>query len=236
MGIGVGQSSMLRVLVEKGVLKSIGNICELGSQETIPSELKGFFKSIGDEPPEGNYDARQFYAALGINDYTSIDLNGELGAHDFDLNLDLLGHYNFSEVFDMVTNFGTAEHCFNQNEVFRNIHNLCAEGGYMLHTAPSQGWIGHCFYRYDENVFRDIAQANGYELVYMTPYVRMYPGFLNSIGLCRTRLFAWLLRMIEWTGKVQVNTTLTYILRKRTSADFVVPIQGVYQETCVPST
>jgi len=195
---------LFNVLSEKGILKSLKNVCELGSQETKPTELKSLFASIRRKSPSKSYSAKQFYASLGINRYCSIDLNGH--AHKFDLNLSLRKHYKFSKTFDLVTNFGTSEHCFDQSVVFRNIHNLCANGGYMLHTLPSQGWIGHCFFRYDENFFKDVAAANSYELVHLAPYALFRPR--------------------------QLNMTIVCILRKKNDGCFVTPIQGVYQDSC----
>ena len=175
MGIGTGQALLLRTLVEQGVWKDIQRVCDLGSQEPLAGELTGLFEAFGVLPLDGAYGADALYRHLGALHYRSIDFNGEHGALRFDLNKNLRAHYHYDEVFELVTNFGTTEHCFNQFEVFRNIHQLCATGGYMLHTVPTQGWGRHSLFRYDANFFEDLAAANDYQVVFLEPFLRLRP-------------------------------------------------------------
>ena len=233
MGIGVGQASLLRVLAKKNVLNNLNTVCELGSQVPIASELKiTLFDVIDVNPPKGDYKAIEFYKKLGFDKYVSLDLDGMDNALKYDLNVDLKSNYDFTETFNLVTNFGTTEHCFEQGTVFKNIHELCKIGGYMLHTVPSQGWHNHSFYRYDTNFFEDIAEANSYKLIYLAPYTRLQPRKLNSSRLLRNRRMRPILKILELTNKVKVNTTLICVLKKTNNNDFVIPIQGMYQESC----
>jgi SAM-dependent methyltransferase len=123
------------------------SVCELGDQwvtHTDPHLL-----------------AADFYRSLGCGRYVSIDGNGR-GTLTWDLNLTLkkLGH------FDLVTDFGTGEHIFDQAQVWRSIHRLTKPGdGYIAFDRPTQGYEGHCFYRVDESWFIDIATANEYRIV-----------------------------------------------------------------------
>lgn len=121
-------------------------VCELGDQwvtHTDPHLL-----------------AADFYRMLGCGRYVSIDGNGR-GTVTWDLNLPLkkLG------TFDLVTDFGTGEHIFDQAQVWRSIHRLTKVGGYIAFDRPSQGYDGHCFYRVDESWCHDIAAANEYREV-----------------------------------------------------------------------
>lgn len=175
MGIGTGQALLLRFLAEKGVWKNIRTVCELGSQEPLAEELTDLFVSFGKPSMKGNYTSKDFYEYLGVKKYTSIDFNSEQDSLMFDLNRNLHADYNYDEVFDLVTNFGTSEHCFNQFEVFRNIHQLCDRGGYMLHTLPAQGWGRHCLFRYDINFYEDLAAANDYQVLFLEPFLRLKP-------------------------------------------------------------
>ena len=92
------------------------SVMELGGQDltpmpkTLPRLLTGAGLKVG-EPIET---ARALYQALGFADYKCIDAIDQHGALNFDLNLDLQATYGFDEQFDLVTNFGTSEHCFNQ--------------------------------------------------------------------------------------------------------------------------
>ncbi len=173
MGIGIGQGNLLRVLAESGGWVGLSSVCELGSQRAQARELRDLFALHGKPSPNGKLNGRELYLGLGLTEYTSIDINGEHGALCFDLNKDLVTEYGFNTTFDLVTDFGTAEHCFNQFEVFRNIHRLCRPGGYMLHTLPTQGWGRHCFYRYDANFFEDLAAANEYRILKLQPFLRI---------------------------------------------------------------
>jgi hypothetical protein len=172
MAIGTGQALLLRALAEGGAWASVKTVCELGAQVPVADELTHLFASFGKPPLKGNYSARDFYEYLGATEYASIDFNGEHDSLMFDLNRDLHADYGFNESFSLVTNFGTSSVIFNQFEVFRNIHQLCDKGGYMLHTLPAQGWGRRWFFKYDANFVDDLAAANDYEVLFLEPFLR----------------------------------------------------------------
>lgn len=105
------------------------------------------------------------YRKLGIKTYKAIDSNGLDNALEFDLNEDIRETYGFNQQYDLVTNFGTSEHCFDQFSVFRNAHNLCKVGGMMIGIVPFQGYIDHGFNNYQPLFFHDLAAANDYDLI-----------------------------------------------------------------------
>jgi SAM-dependent methyltransferase len=123
------------------------SVCELGDQwvtYTSPHRL-----------------AEEMYRGWGCGLYVSIDGNGR-GTHTADLNLPLtlgLGQ------FDLVTDFGTGEHIFDQAQVWRTVHDLTKPGGYIAFDRPTQGYQTHSYFLADECVFRDVAAANGYTVV-----------------------------------------------------------------------
>jgi hypothetical protein len=124
------------------------SVCELGDQwitHCAPHRL-----------------ARELYEELGCSRYVSLDGNGR-GTHTVDLNRKL-GEYNLG-VFDLVTDFGTGEHVFNQAQVWKSVHELTKRGGYIVWDRPVQGYTDHGFYNTHECLFRDLAAANGYEIV-----------------------------------------------------------------------
>jgi hypothetical protein len=124
------------------------HVAELGSQEL----------AYGPRVP-----AVTLYKELGCARYESIDGNrAGTVLHDLNLPLPDIG------TFDLVTDFGTGEHIFNQLQVCQTIHSLTKVGGYISVIRPEQGYPGHCFYRTDECVFRDIAAANGYQILLLT--------------------------------------------------------------------
>jgi SAM-dependent methyltransferase len=143
-------------------------VCELGDQyitEEIPHRL-----------------ARNFYEETGCSRYISIDGNGR-ATRTFDLNLPLpaiLGR------FDLVTDFGTGEHIFDQRQLFKSIHQLVQNGGHFVWDRPCQGYRTHCFWLADECVYRNFAAANLYKVERLerrtTSRGELIRGVMRKIG------------------------------------------------------
>lgn len=140
MGILKDTAAMVQALK----LPSGFSVCELGDQ----------MMSGGKVPTP----AEAFYRSLGCSTYVAIDGNGR-GNVTADLNLPLHAHLG---VFDLVTDFGTGEHVFDQAQVWGTIHQLAKPGGYIVIDRPSQGYGEHCFYLITEGLLRDLAHANDY--------------------------------------------------------------------------
>lgn len=126
-------------------------VCELGDQ----------FITQG---PGAPYLARRWYEQRGCDVYICIDANGQNGALVRDLNKPL-DEAALAMRFDLVTDFGTGEHVFNQAEVWRTLHNLCKPGGLIVFDRPSQGYPGHCFYLIHWNLISALAHVNNYEVL-----------------------------------------------------------------------
>ena len=123
------------------------SVCEFGNQTYTGT---GEFSST-----------KVFYESLGYDEYVAIDRNTKMDAVVLDLNKEICW-----KLFDLVTNNGTGEHIFSQESVFRNAHALCREEGIMLHVLPFSPWINHGFYNYNPILFRDLAKANDYEILF----------------------------------------------------------------------
>ena len=139
-------------------LESVSKTRKQSQQLDALRALSGKAKSIGERAPE-------FYAALGMDQYNSIDINGQLNSLPFDLNSCIEERYAFTERFDLVTNNGTTEHLFNQQAVFDNIHRMTTVGGLMLHAVPFLNYVNHCFFNYSPTFFYNLAVANDYTLL-----------------------------------------------------------------------
>lgn len=127
------------------------SVCELGDQ----------MLSFTDPPTS----AEPWYRSLGCGRYVSIDGNGR-GTLTADLNyvvdpLRLLGE------FDLVTDFGTGEHIFDQAQVWRTLHDLTKPGGVIVFDRPAQGYQKHGFYLTTDSLFRDLAAANDYAILWL---------------------------------------------------------------------
>ena len=125
------------------------SVCELGDQwvtHTSPHFL-----------------AKKFFEELGCGRYISVDANGN-GDVMADLNRKV-PHLIAMGPFDVLTDFGTGEHIFNQAQVWKTVHDLTRTGGHIVFDRPSQGYEVHCFYLTNETLFRDLAAANGYKVL-----------------------------------------------------------------------
>jgi SAM-dependent methyltransferase len=155
---------------------------------------------------------------MGFQDYKCIDANGQNDALVFNLNEDLKSK-GFAEQFDVVTNHGTTEHCFDQQNAFRNIHNLCAKGGIMLHGLPFQGYLNHGFYNYHPNFYSDLAIANGYELIGLFVNIDADAGDLSSYSSA----------LMKHLSMSPLSTTALFaVLRKVNDEEFRTPFQGKF--------
>lgn len=182
MGIIARPAGIVRALP----LPQSFSVCELGNQ---------LYRADGGKRP-----ADVWYYSIGADRYVSIDANGR-ATHCADLNRPLgipalaaLGQ------FDLVTDFGTGEHIFNQAQVFETLHDLCKPGGFIVIDRPKQGWAEHCFYNIHETLIRDICAANDYALVHMETHT------------------------VEGHGEL-----LCAVMQKRFDAPFHYPNQGKYK-------
>lgn len=109
--------------------------------------------------------AKLHWQSMGVN-YVSLDLSGKNGA----LKRDITADNSDLGQFQLVTNLGSSEHVTpfeKQYETFKTLHELCADGGFMVHNVPPVGqWLTHCPAHYKGNFFPLLAYLNGYEMMY----------------------------------------------------------------------
>lgn len=122
------------------------SVCELGDQYITHDTRRLAF---------------DFYKELGCGRYVSIDGNGR-GTFTHDLNIKWTKTW---PPFDLVTDFGTGEHIFNQAQVWRTLHVLAKVGGYIVFDRPAAGYPDHGFYNIHETLLLDIAEANKYRVL-----------------------------------------------------------------------
>jgi hypothetical protein len=97
-------------------------------------------------------------------EYNSFDVCPALKTELLDLNFDKLPE-KYSNYYDIVINFGTTEHIFNQWNCFSVIHSATKVGGSMYHILPATGYFDHGYYCYTPLFFRDLAKSNNYEII-----------------------------------------------------------------------
>lgn len=194
------------------------DVIELGAQDLCSDNAvtKRILRELDFRPPDCDISfARDLYASLGFRRYTCIDASGVSGALVYDLNEDLGLRYSLSISADLVTNLGTAEHCFDQRAVFKNIHDLCRPGGVMVHALPVQGNVNHGFYNYHPRFFADLAAANNYEVVRLAFTVDYKP---DLIEFSKQEFRRW-----------DSHDLLFYaVLRRQDDSAFKLPFDGMF--------
>lgn len=118
----------LTLLNKHGLDKSGLKVLELGCQNLYNQE---------------NYNeiSNEYFTAKGQNIH-SIDLEGCQGSEIVDLDKPIAK--KFIDKYDVVTNFGTSEHCGDLYQTFKNIFDSCKEGGTIVCENPKTGhWPGH---------------------------------------------------------------------------------------------
>lgn len=102
-----------------------------------------------------------FYrVVLDYEQYQAIDLHGTANAWRFNLNHPIA----IRDQYDLVTNLGTAEHVFNQQQFFKTMHDVTRPDGLMIHSFPNQGCYDHGFFNYHPTFVFDLCEANNYHL------------------------------------------------------------------------
>jgi hypothetical protein len=194
MGLGIGFLHSLIALKRAGHLEGTKRIVEIGAQQLGDTllqapelaELYGLFgrtqpylgELSGDDFTNKAPPAEPFWRSLGF-DYAAIDFGGHRNSIALDLNRDSVpGHLRGA--FDFVVNAGTTEHVANQDNAFRVIHDLTADGGIMLHEVPSSGVeFNHGLIAYNPKFFHILCRDNAYRVL------------LDAGGVGAIRLALW---------------------------------------------
>jgi hypothetical protein len=202
-------------------------VCDLGNQTLKNSKARNeLYQELGIVPKTDLQSTKDWYLSLGFDSYLAIDVNTERDAVAMDLNVDLGKHYQFDKKFDLVTNNGTGEHVFNQYMVFKNAHDLCKVGGFMIHVLPFYRWVDHGFFSYHPNLFPCLANQNQYQLkeLWIASSDTQYLHKLDVNNLGRNK---------GWRSKLQLDTwesdpMVAAVFRKVKDAPFEIPIQHMY--------
>ena len=227
-----------------GILTKSNSIADLGPQD-LSSDLRDW------EPDRtaGLVDSRDLYSKWGLKKYKAFDLF-DSRAEIVDLSIDL----KRSDTWDIVTNFGTSEHVFNQFAFMKNCHDLTMPGGISLHALPVASGMDHGFFNYHPTFFRSLAIANDYEILdfryvpFATKQSRSRLKDYKSVKLSRSyesrerrNIFLTKLKVIASLSNIKTITNpmslyntfflgdLVFVaFRKKSNSRFVSPIQEKY--------
>ncbi len=215
----------------------MNSVIEFGSQDlnddymTVSSMFNRFCVEYDKEKLKNGCDvvgvksAKVMFSSLGFTKYDCVDLNGTHGAFKMNLNNDLNSVYGFVEKYDLVTNCGTSEHCFDQATVIRNMHNLCKVGGLMYFVLPCYGSDNHGFYHVNPLLFLRMAAANGYTIEnvdFLAIDVDAYQYKLYN-GFYALETSGDEIKLLDSNRPIYISI----ILRKNNSLDFVAPVDDL---------
>ena len=234
----------LKTLIDQGVfLKGTAKVLDIGFQALydIPrDEGIEFALSHGYEGPKNflNTDVmpfversaqRQlhlydFFNFVGI-DYTSYEIFDGPNTRIFDLNFDSIAE-DHREYFDVVLNFGTTEHVFNQYNCFKVIHEAAKKGACIFHQVPMTGFINHGYWTYSPRTFLELAQANDYEVMecwVCGPAGSDYlPKVVDGVSWDEKRLPA--IYKSHWDAMPVPNGLINIMLKKITNGPFRISL------------
>jgi hypothetical protein len=168
-----------------------------------------------------------FYKQFGVELYDSIDLNSDHGSIIRDLNYE----HEWPNKYELVTNYGTSEHIFNQKSVFANMHEACAVNGVIIHCLPVN-YFDHGFYNYNPNLFFSIAKSNDYQVLFS--YITHVNGG-RKLHLPKDWLKQPHIKRRSFLQGFQLEGMIIFAARKTTDAKFKMPIQHVLYDTAVES-
>ena len=255
MGLAEGAVKLFLELWQRGHLANVHRMMEMGSQELALTDdrLDTLIRSAGisdydqtpfaglsNYPGEPRVPAKPFYQLLGIEHYSSFDVNEQHGAVAQDLNQPL-SDSSLVDQFDLVTDHCAIPHAFNITEAYKTMHRLCKPGGLMVMMVPS--WGGNGYYNFDPAFFEGMAAANQYRVLFSSYFVtvRQVSNGRREISTSagdqtggpvpdqyHIPLSTELLRTFDWS-KGYGHLGICYVLQKQLDKDYQFAYQGIYQ-------
>ena len=159
MGIEFNAVQFLRYAAKRAQL---GQVAMIGRQSLDISEKR--LRNIMHLPAD--YQHLHFaekllidhFGAKGVESFDNSDFEG--ANHIEDMNKPLRNTYR---PYDTIIDFGCLEHIFNAPQAFKNVSELCCEGGQILHMLPANNLCGHGFWQFSPELFFSLySQENGY--------------------------------------------------------------------------
>ena len=236
MGIGITEVQLLLELHNQGKFNSFKNILDIGShdlhvkkedlrelvlQAGIDDTFVDQIENIDNWPSQPRASAKALYSSLGITEYSSFDINGEIGAIPIDLNLELKDNSLFNK-FDIVTDFGTCEHIFNVSECYKTIHKITKVNGLII--INQSVFKGNGYFQFDRSFMEGIAAANNYKIIYACYVVGT--SSKTSNGTAKKFQIPLSEDLIKSFKDIS-SLTISMVLQKTSNDNFKIPYQGI---------
>lgn len=233
MGLGSAAIKLNLELWQRGFFGNIKSVIDMGSQEIrlplddfeelvrmagTPKYNRKNFVSLAHFPGYIPCSSKPFYEMLGAEKYSCIDLSGDYGAIQLDLNMPLEDRSLYDQ-YDLVTDYGNNEHVFNTAEAYRTMHRLCKRQGIM--AIIQVVYKGNGYYAYDPSFFEGLAATNDYRILFSSYVIVGKLGSQFHVPLSRE-----LLDLVDWTKVREIG--ICYVMQKQSDSDFKYPYQGEY--------
>ena len=143
----------------------VDSLCELGDQwlfiEEVPHHTfsKNYFRQ------KDKVDLIKKYVSIDYIERPSVDVV-------LDLNKDIHEQEAYDgEQYDLVTDFGTMEHCVNYYQALKNAYSLCKVGGAIMFSTPKvDSWPGHGFHTFTPDFFIKRCELTDMKLLFVSEY------------------------------------------------------------------
>lgn len=245
MGISKEMVEFNLKLFKQGIFKGFNSVMELGAQDLQfdPSIMYKILKQElgGDQANNSEIeiliqkdlklnekvDAAWLYRQLGFAQYHCIDANGQHNAYILDLNFPVPEDHKGQ--YDLITNYGTAEHVFNVYQFFKNVHDLSHESSIMIHTLPFQKYVNHGFYNFQPCFYDDLAYANNYEII--ERYIDFH-DINNNLSEATIVPYSKEILLEKQLLSNSLDLALIIVMKRTSEKEFVMPYQGLYRYSC----
>ncbi|MGY3605907.1 MULTISPECIES: hypothetical protein [unclassified Bradyrhizobium] len=221
----------LKYLTSVGALPAGGSICDIGATQLFGDETqdgsRAFLSYYAERFPHAKRPeevAPEMLRSITQNgflgdlltlagfEYKALDIFHATNTILFDLNVHEPGPGLVGR-FDLVMNFGTTEHVFNQLRAFQTIHALMKVNGLCYHDLPMAGYLNHALYRYDPLFFTTIVPANRYEVI------------MEQITSGAERAVAPELNAMGYKDGTVTDVGIEMIYRRSTPDPFAIPME-----------
>ena len=232
MGASIKSLVRLMSLTNSGALPPAAEICDIGATQLFGAgvaeaaeKFLEFYAARTDKAVRPDKVPPGKLAAIANNGfigellilagfrYTALDIFHGTNTVLFDLNVHAPGT-KLRGRFDLVMNFGTTEHVFNQLRAFQTIHDLTKVGGVIYHDLPMAGYVNHAFFRYDPLFFSTVRPANDYE------------SLLVQVSMGNVREVPQELRDIGYTAENYFDAGIEAVFRRMTADPFRIPMEA----------
>ncbi len=167
MAIDAASIKLWSILKQQGLLPKRPAVLEIGQAnwygDVDPKDVPELLPIKSLEGMDLFDIAKAYYRELlNYKHLDTVDAGGP-GKHVHRIDLNKPWPDELDRQYDIVINTGTLEHVFDQQYVFRAIHERTRISGLMVHAFPIEGCLDHGFYCYQPNLLLSLASANGYE-------------------------------------------------------------------------